>query len=177
MAYKSDDSDFGDILGIAAVAAAAVAGIGGALAFAGKALYDYFSDSSDESPRDPSASQERRAGSGSADEMVVDFEGRTWPSSGVLKQMGYRVGRSGHGPARRRSILEKVYRVKLVATSTHTAEYIREWGEPNTRARAEKIERCLAGFISGARRRNADMSEAIGDWEDDLVWLRNHYRL
>lgn len=175
MAYKSEDSD--DILGIAAVAVAAVVGIGGALAFAGKALYGYFSESSDESPRGRSASQERRAGSGSADEMVVDFEGRSWPSSGVLKQMGYRVGRSGHGPARRRSILEKVYSVKLVATSTHTVDYIREWGEPNTRARAKKIERCLAGFISGAKRKDADMSEAIGDWEDDLAWLRIRYSL
>lgn len=175
MAYKSDDSDFDDILGIAAVAAAAVAGIGGALVFAGKALYDRFAQRADggsgaDTSNDP-------GGGGDSHRVVVQFNAGGRPDPGVLRQMGYRVGRSGLGPSRRRSILEKVYEAKLVATSTETVDYISEWGGPSTRARARKMERALAGFISNAMRKDADMSEAIDDWESDLTWLRNRYQL
>ncbi|WP_131810521.1 hypothetical protein [Mycolicibacter sinensis] len=169
MSYKSSDSDYEGALAVAAaVAGGVVLAVGGAVVVAGKAA-KYLS-----------SRRTRPAGRGSdghADALVVNFDAGGRPDPGVLKQMGYRVGRNGLGPARRRSILEKVYAAKLVATSTHPAAHIREWGEPNTRARAEKIERCLAGFIANARHKGADMSEAIGDWEDDLAWLRNRYRL
>ncbi|AEF34754.1 hypothetical protein JDM601_0754 [Mycolicibacter sinensis] len=39
------------------------------------------------------------------------------------------------------------------------------------------MKQSLAGFIKYAGRRDADMSAAIADWEEDLAWLRQHYQL
>jgi hypothetical protein len=82
------------------------------------------------------------------------------------------VGKSGLGPDLRRQILRNAMMIELVANSAESEQYLGEWGSPNSRQRAAKIERCLAGFAAGARRRNADISEAIADWEDDLAWFR-----
>lgn len=105
-------------------------------------------------------------------ELHVSFETGTWPASGVLSELGYKVGRSGLGPAERHRILRTALTVTLVATSREANDYIQDWGRPNSRQRAAKIERCLVKFADNARRRSADMSEAIADWEDDLVWFR-----
>ncbi len=104
-------------------------------------------------------------------QLVVDFDAGSWPASGVLKELGYKVGKNGLGPLARRQILHSAFTVELVATSADTESYLREWGAPNTRQRAAKIERCLAGFAENARRRDADMAEAIADWESDLAWF------
>lgn len=105
-------------------------------------------------------------------ELHVSFETGSWPSSGVLRELGYKVGRSGLGPVERHRILRASLDVKLVATSREAIDYTQEWGRPNSAQRADKIERCLKAFAENARRRSADMSEAIADWEDDLEWFR-----
>lgn len=105
-------------------------------------------------------------------ELHVTFDTGSWPSSGVLSELGYKVGRSGLGPVERRRILRTAHAVTLIGSSKETRSYIAEWGEPNSRQRADKIERCLSNFAEVARRRSADMSEAIEDWEDDLDWFR-----
>ncbi|NDJ91787.1 hypothetical protein [Mycolicibacter kumamotonensis] len=109
--------------------------------------------------------------------VVVQFNAKGLASPGVLKQMGYQVGRNGDGPSRRRRILESVYEAKLTASSADERDYILQWGPPASRARARKMERALAGFLRNAKHKNADMSEAIADWEEDLAWLRQHYQL
>ena len=76
------------------------------------------------------------AGQDPVETFVVDFEaGTPRPPLGVLKDMGYRAGKSGLFPHQRREILRRVFLVKLVARSPHTKEYIREWGEPGSDAR------------------------------------------
>lgn len=104
--------------------------------------------------------------------LVVNLDTGSWPSEGVLRELGYKVGRSGLGSVTRRHILRNALSVELVAATTDSESYVREWGSPESEQRAEKIERCLVGFANNARRRRADMSEAIADWEDDLRWFR-----
>jgi hypothetical protein len=99
------------------------------------------------------------------------------PSSplGILKDMGYRVGKSGLFPHQRREILWRAFRVQLVATSPWTEEYISEWGARCSPARLDKMERVLGGLASrAARKTRADVSEAIRDWTEDQEWLENH---
>ncbi|GAA2545340.1 hypothetical protein [Mycolicibacterium diernhoferi] len=105
-------------------------------------------------------------------ELHVTFDTGSWPSNGVLRELGYKVGQNGLGPVERRRILRTAYAVTLTGVSKETRSYIAEWGEPNSQQRADKIERCLSNFAEVARRRSADMSEAIADWEDDLDWFR-----
>ncbi|UBV13917.1 hypothetical protein [Mycolicibacterium fortuitum] len=104
-------------------------------------------------------------------ELVVDFDTGAWPASGVLGKLGYKVGKNGLGPTVRRNILRDALMVDLVATTAEAESYLREWGAPNSRQRALKIERCLAGFAELNRHKSADYSEAIADWESDLAWF------
>ena len=107
---------------------------------------------------------------------VVFGAGTRRPPLGVLRDMGYRAGQSGLLPYQRREVLRRVLFVKLVANSPWTEEYIREWGEPGTYGRLGKTTRVLASLARIARRKKtADMSEAIDDWESDLAWLNETY--
>ena len=129
----------------------------------------------DESVMAPPPS-DQQTGRETVQQLVVQFGAVPWPVSGVLSEMGYRVGRSGLAAAERREILRKVFEVELVATSPETENYIREWGTPHSRTRLRKMARCLGGFIEMAERKTkADMSEAIADWKSDLEWLRATY--
>lgn len=107
--------------------------------------------------------------------LIVNFDAGEWPSSGVLSQMGYHVGQSGLVAETRRAILKRVLSVELVAATPDTLSYIAEWGPPLSRQRLQKMFNCLTGFSRAARRRPADCSEAIADWESDIQWLRNTF--
>jgi hypothetical protein len=106
----------------------------------------------------------------------IEFDaGVPLPPLGILKDMGYRVGKNGLLPNERREILRRTFRVQLVATSPWTTEYIREWGERCSPARLEKMDRVLGGLVANAQRKTkVDMSEAIRDWKEDQKWLRNN---
>jgi hypothetical protein len=110
-------------------------------------------------------------------ELVVNFDTGAWPAAGVLSEMGYRVGNTrGLAPNARRAILRDVLNVQLVATSPETEHYLREWGPPGSATRLRKTKRCLGGFIAGAeRKKHANMSAAIADWESDLEWLNTTF--
>lgn len=124
-------------------------------------------------PEDPTLGVDDAINARPVHNLVVHFDAGPWPPSGVLKELGYKVGKSGLGPDARRQILTKAYRVSLIARSEDVKPYLREWGLPQSRERASKIERCLGGFAYSARRKDADMSEAIADWEADLEWFRH----
>jgi hypothetical protein len=110
--------------------------------------------------------------------LVVNFDTGAWPTNGVLSRMGYHAGKTyGLSATDRRTILQQVIEVELVPTSSDTEAYVAEWGAPRSRQRLHKMARCLAGFARNAQRRNADLSDAIADWEGDLDWLRVTYRL
>lgn len=107
--------------------------------------------------------------------LVVDFDTGSWQPTGVLSEMGYKVGKQGLGTMARREILRQVLRVELVAGSADAHDYVREWGPPASGQRLTKMCNSIAAFSRNAQRRNADYSEAIADWEEDLDWLAATY--
>lgn len=108
-------------------------------------------------------------------ELVVNLETGEWPTAGVLGALGYRVGRNGLRQSARRAILAEVLAVELVAGSSAANDYIDQWGAPNSVRRLQKMVNSIAAFARNARRRSADFSEAIADWESDLLWLQSTY--
>lgn len=111
----------------------------------------------------------------SAPTLIVNFDTGAWPVSGVLGEMGYRVGRNGLTANARHEVLDGVLAVELVAASPAAESYVGEWGPPSSRLRLQKVVNSIAAFARNARRRSADYSEAIADWESDLDWLRAVY--
>ncbi|WP_349269884.1 hypothetical protein MPNTM1_00393 [Mycolicibacterium parafortuitum] len=107
--------------------------------------------------------------------IVVNLDTGEWPTTGVLGFLGYRVGRTGLGETARRGILAEALSVELVAGSPAATAYIAEWGPPNSNRRLQKMVNSLSAFARSARRRSADFSQAIADWESDLNWLRATY--
>jgi len=98
------------------------------------------------------------------------FTGET----GLLRQYGYKVGANGLPERQRRQILDSVF-LKPFPFVNDTA-YLREWGEPNTSQRLQKLANCIATFARIAkRRRTSDCSESIQDWEADLAYLKRTY--
>jgi hypothetical protein len=107
--------------------------------------------------------------------LVVNLDTGEWPTSGVLGALGYRVGRNGLPESVRRSILNEVLAVELVAGSAAAMDYVQQWGSPNSVGRLRKIVNSISAFARNARRRSGDFSEAIADWESDLQWLQAIY--
>ncbi|KRE25628.1 hypothetical protein ASG82_19010 [Mycobacterium sp. Soil538] len=107
--------------------------------------------------------------------LLVNFETGEWPSSGVLSEMGYRVGRNGLAESVRRTVLAEMLAVQLVAGSASASAYIEDWGKPNSQRRLQKVVNSISAFARNARRRAGDFSEAIADWESDLQWLRHTF--
>ena len=97
-----------------------------------------------------------------------------WYQRGLLSFMGYHVGCNGASAAQRRDVLDFVYNEEV--PQVQNAEYMRQWGQPKTGARLEKMAGCLASFTRNARRRmSADMEIAVTDWEADLEFLKSKY--
>ncbi len=107
----------------------------------------------------------------------VNYEdGLPLPAQGVLKEMGYRVGKNGLSLTERREILRRTFQVQLVAPLSAPSDYIAEWGERCSYARFVKMENVLGGLAANAERKTkADMSEAIRNWNQDQAWLRQNY--
>ena len=100
------------------------------------------------------------------------------PEIGVLGLMEYRVGARGKGARSRRVILRQVFEQPL---PTHvrvelSAEYLSEWGEPQSAKRLRKLANTLSTFIRSnqhpGRKQNA---EAVYHWTSDLEFLREEY--
>lgn len=107
---------------------------------------------------------------------VKTDSGQPLPPHGVLKAMGYHVGKSGLNPKERREILWRTFRVQLVCGSDSADDYIREWGNRCSRLRLAKLDRTLGGLAANAERKTkTDMSEAIRDWREDQAWLRTKH--
>jgi len=80
---------------------------------------------------------------------------------------------NGLSESDRRKILDTVFLRPLV----HMDDvYLREWGEPNTAKRLQKLAKSIAAFTRIAKRHNnSRFSKAIQDWETDLAYLRRTY--
>ncbi|MGV0581389.1 hypothetical protein ABQE56_22220 [Mycolicibacterium elephantis] len=110
--------------------------------------------------------------------VIVQFDTASWPERGVLKLMGYAVGKSGLPADERRSILRQTYEVELVPSSAQVAAYLQGWGPPRSRQRLMAMRDSISRALRNAQsHRRADYSAAIADWEADLAWLTSTYRL
>jgi len=107
--------------------------------------------------------------------LLVSFHSGAWPSTGILREMGYRVGRSGLQEFERRAILVDVLAIELVAASAAANDYVAEWGAPNSGRRLQKMVNAIATFSRNARRRSGDFAAAIEAWDSDVLWLQRTY--
>lgn len=96
-----------------------------------------------------------------------------WPEKGLLSLLGYRVGVKGLPQPERQEILDAVYREELPPVDS--PEYMAEWGRPSTALRLQKLAESIAALTRNAKRRSADTSNAVEDWEVDLDYLRREY--
>lgn len=101
-----------------------------------------------------------------------------WPEEGILSFVGYRVGKTN--PTRpkelRKLILEGIFLGEIPPIIPRNL--LSDWGDPDTKKRLLKIANVLAALTRNAKRkRQADMSIAIGHWEDDLEYLRRKFWL
>lgn len=92
---------------------------------------------------------------------------------GVLKYMGYEVGKNGKSPHQRRQILQKIMSEHL--PNIENPNYMAEWSTPNSCERLKKIAHSITAFVNLGRRRRPSPVHAIRDWEEDLEWLKGTY--
>lgn len=104
-----------------------------------------------------------------AAEHISDF-GR---EVGMLKYMGYRVGKTGMPAPERRAVLRRVFELPLPRPKhLFSHDYVDSWGDPRTQGRLREIAYEIARFAKDRRAMRNPPWAAIEDWEDDLEWLR-----
>lgn len=95
------------------------------------------------------------------------------PEVGVLRSMGYRVGKSGCPADQRLKILAQAFTSHLPFVDSNA--YMRKWGKPKSIERLKKLADSIASFCCNQQR--LGNVEAAADYEHDLDWLeRNFYR-
>lgn len=96
-------------------------------------------------------------------------------STGMLARLGYHVGKANGQPEQlRRGILDRVFSSNLPPVSEE--RYMLEWGPRASAARLQKMAVTIAAFARNAKRRkDADFTQAIADWEADLKYLHARY--
>lgn len=101
--------------------------------------------------------------------------GSAWHAEGMLAYLGYRVGVvQGVSQGIRRQILNAVFMQPL--PPVNGPNYCREWASPGAPARLQRLATEIARFVKNAKRkRSADLSSAIADWEQDLKYLHREY--
>lgn len=93
---------------------------------------------------------------------------------GLLRHLGYKVGKKGLSEDKRHKILDFVFFHAL--PMIEDKEYLRQWGRPKTEKRLHKIAVSLASFTRNAKKiKTKDFSKAIEDWERDLDYLKTNY--
>ena len=98
-----------------------------------------------------------------------------WVPEGVLKYLGYGVGKGSTLTSQsRQAILRRVFQMQL--PPFERPSYLREWGEPASAARLRKMAESIASFIRLAKAQaRSDKSVSITEWEADLEMLRIEY--
>jgi len=94
-------------------------------------------------------------------------------SQGLLSYLGYKVGMQGLPPGQRYKLLSRIFQGPLPLIND--AAYMREWGEPYSEQRLRKLAYSLYQFIKNARNRPDNMTKAINDWNNDLLYLRKTF--
>jgi hypothetical protein len=113
----------------------------------------------------PGTDANRGAGSLTAD----------WLDEGVLKFMGYQVGKTSDlSTPLREAILSRVFTGEIPPAFPRA--YLVEWGRPSSSGRLRKMAECIASFARNAKRRSdGRLDQAIQDWEHDLQYLHDAY--
>jgi hypothetical protein len=103
------------------------------------------------------------------------LSGSDWRPQGMLSLLGYHVGETlPLYPSIRECILEYAFQHHLPPVGDVT--YFREWGEPRSARRLQKLANTLAALTRNARRRDAAaLARAIDEWEQDLMFLHEQY--
>jgi hypothetical protein len=96
-----------------------------------------------------------------------------WEPEGLLKVLGYKVGLAGEQQSFRRHLLAEIF--NCIVPPVFDDHYAEQWGSPGSPFRLWKMARTIAAFTRNAKRRDAQMSEAIRDWERDLEFLYRQY--
>lgn len=106
---------------------------------------------------------------------VGKLSGSDWRSRGTLSLLGYHVRETQPvRPAIRESILEYTFEHHLPPVGD--VAYFNEWGEPRDSRRLRKLANTLAALTRNAKRRDPwGLSRAIREWEQDLMFLYEHY--
>lgn len=103
------------------------------------------------------------------------LESSDWHLIGMLSYLGYRVGATnGVTPGIRHQILDLSFGSAL--PPLNSLGYMQDWGPPASTLRLRKLANELASFArNGKRKRSANLSVAIQDWEADLDYLYRKY--
>ena len=94
-----------------------------------------------------------------------------------LSLMGYRTGRNGRDADERHAILANAYQgeiPKVIDDEINTADYMRQWGRPNTARRLWRIAKHLSAQIT-IHQKNDAFQFAVDDWRNDLQWLSDNF--
>lgn len=104
---------------------------------------------------------------------LAEWEGR---SDGVaespLRMMGYCVGVMGLDASHRQAILTTAFKEPIPYAGD--ADYMEQWGEPNSGKRLKRIAEQLFRNIA-AHRNRAGHDVAVAEWLDDLRWLETTF--
>tara|TARA_B110001469_G_C9614749_1_gene305976 strand:- start:114 stop:1652 length:1539 start_codon:yes stop_codon:yes gene_type:complete len=104
------------------------------------------------------------------------LEEEDWPDIGLLKHMGYTVGKSGESRSIRHQILTSVFELTSIP-KIDSPEYVKSWGTQRSASRLRKMAESIAAFARNNKRSSNTSLDSVGDWEDDLAWLEiAHYR-
>ncbi len=114
----------------------------------------------------------RRASSGKEGSKGRSFD--VMVGDGMLKEMGYRVGRNGLSSPVRQRMLSEIFARSL--PPVFPKPYMDQWGANGSARRLHKIADCLAAFARNSARLPGNYDEAISDWQEDLEFLHDtHY--
>lgn len=112
------------------------------------------------------SASEKEGRSGWTSDVMVD--------DGMLKEMGYKVGRNGLSTPVRQRMLSEIFTRAL--PPVFPKPYMDQWGANGSARRLHKIADCLAAFARNAARLPGNYDEAISDWQEDLEFLHEtHY--
>lgn len=95
------------------------------------------------------------------------------PEYGMLRTIGYRVGKHGLEQIERREILD--YLVESNLPNVASPNYIEEWGKEKSAKRIQKLVNVLGGIVA-KNNEIPTMEYACSDWESDKNYIIKKYR-
>jgi hypothetical protein len=86
--------------------------------------------------------------------------------SGLLSDLGYRVGNNGIPKKERRDILREAFYQTILKEA--------RWGPAGSRKRFEKLRSWL-NFRISSNDGKFEMTNAVNDWREDLKWIESEF--